>query len=363
MDIYSTYYMLAAVREMTPEHTFFKQRYFPTNAAMDVFGTSRVLADYKNESNNKRAPFVLPRIGSISVGREGFSTYDLEPANISISRPLTLDQLNQRGFGEALLSQSTPEQRARMLLMGDLSELSARISRTEEWLSVQTMLDNGCTMRHQAEREDIYEDVTVKFYDGDDNPAIYTQSKAWENSLEDEHGNIMVGNWYYDIINMAKMLTRRGLPAREVLVGWDVGEFLMTDPWIIKMLDNRRVDIGSLNPTELTEYVTELGTFNFMGRMLRILVSDGTFMDEKGRDVPYVPNGTVIVTAPDCGKGLYGAVTQLENDGQFHTYAGTRVPQHIFTVKPPVKETQLSARPLFVPKRPSPWSVAKNVFN
>ena len=47
MDIYSTYYMLAAVKELRPEHTFFKRRYFPTNTTMDVFGTAQGLADYQ----------------------------------------------------------------------------------------------------------------------------------------------------------------------------------------------------------------------------------------------------------------------------------------------------------------------------
>ena len=36
MDIYSTYYMLAAVKELRPEHTFFKRRYFPTNTTMGL---------------------------------------------------------------------------------------------------------------------------------------------------------------------------------------------------------------------------------------------------------------------------------------------------------------------------------------
>lgn len=362
MDIYSTYYMLAAVREMKPEHTFFKRRYFPTNTAMDVFGTSKVLADYK-EGSQKRAPFVLPRIGSVSIGREGFSTFELEPANISISTPLTLDHLTKRGFGEALMSQATPADRAKMLLMGDLSELSARISRTEEWLAVQTMLDNGCTMRHQTEKEDVYEDISVKFYDGDDNPALYTPAAPWTHTVLNADGTMTIGSWYYDICNMAKMLTKRGLPAREVLCAGDVGEFLLEDLWIQRALDNRRMEMGRIAPTELTEYITELGTFNFMGRNLTLLVSDGSFEDEAGNDVPYIPNGSVIVTAPDCGKGLYGAVTQLENDGNFHTYAGTRVPQHIFTIKPPTKETQLTSCPLLVPKRKSPWTAAKSVFD
>lgn len=363
MNIYNTFYMLAAVRELTPEHTFFKNRYFPTNTSLDVFGSSKVLIDYKNASSRKRAPFVLPRIGSVSVGREGFSTYDLEPANISVSMPLTLDHLKNRGFGESLMSEATPEDRARLLLVNDLSDLSARISRTEEWLAVQTMLNNGCTMRHQAEREDLFEDVNVKFYDGEDNPALYTPGEPWTHTTENADGSMKVGSWYYDICNMAKMLTRRGLPAREILVSSDVGEFLLEDLWIQKMMDNRRMEFGRIAPTELTEYITELGTFNFMGRNLTILISDGTFVDENDKDVPYIEEGSVIVTAPDCGKGLYGAVTQLETDGDFHTYAGTRVPQHIFTIKPPTKETQLTARPLFVPKRKSPWTVAKKVFD
>ena len=192
MDIYSTYYMLAAVREMKPEHTFFKHRYFPTNTAMDVFGTSKVLADYK-EGSQKRAPFVLPRVGSVSIGREGFSTFELEPANISISMPLTLDLLTKRNFGEALMSQATPADRAKMLLMGDLSELSARISRTEERLSIDTMLGNGCTMLHQTETAGVYEPVDVKFYDGDNNPSLYTPAAKWEHSTV-VNGVIVKGN-------------------------------------------------------------------------------------------------------------------------------------------------------------------------
>lgn len=362
MNIYDTYYLLAAAQALPPEHTFFKKRYFPTDMTLDVFGTSKVLADYKG-AGRKAAPFVLPRVGGVSVAREGFSTYELEPANISLSIPLTLDQLAKRGFGEALMPGKTPAERAKLLQIGDLKELSARISRTEEWMAVQTMLDNGCIMRHQTEVEGVFEDIPVKFYDGENNTALFTPEAAWEHSTEDASGKITVGNWYKDICNMVKRLTSRGLPARDLLVSSDVADFLMEDIYVQRMLDNRRTEMGSIDPKELTEYVTEVGTFNFNGRKLSILSSDGSFVDTKGNDTLYIPEGSVIVTAPDCGKCLYGGVTQLETDGQYHTYAGTRVPQHIFTVKPPVKETQLTARPLMVPKREAPWAVAKKVFD
>ena len=357
MNIYDTYYMLAAVEEVKPEHTFFKRRYFPTDLAMDVFGTSQVLADYKN-TNQKRASFVLPRIGSVPVGRDGFDTYALEPANISISMPLTVDHLKNRGFGESLMSQLTPEDRAKRFLMGDLSELSARISRTEEVMAVQTMLENGSTMRHQTDKEGVYEDIGVKFYDGDNNPAQFTPTGAWTPSKKGADGEWILGSWYHDICAMVKMLTKRGLPARDLLLAQDLGEFILEDPWVMAAMDNRRMEFGRIEPTELTEYITDLGVLNFGGRKLEILISDGSY-EENGEDVPYMPDGSVIVTAPGCGRGLYGAVTQMESDGEFHTHAGTRVPQHIWTMRPPTKEVQLTSRPLFVPNRVAPWSSAK----
>ena len=240
MDIYDTLYMLAAIEELTPEPTFFKRRYFPTDLASDVFGTSKVLADYK-EGSRKAAPFVVPRIGALPVGRSGLSTYELEPGNIAISKPLTIDQL-----------------------------------------------------------------------------------------------------------------TRRGKAATDLVVSNDVGNFLMEDPWIQYMMDNRRADYGAINPDALTEYVVSLGRFNFGGRRLEIFVNDGTFEDQDGKDIPFLEEGSAIVTAPNCGKGLYGAVTQKEMDNQWHTHAGMRVPNRISTIKPPADETIVSCRPLFAPKTVSP---------
>lgn len=358
MTIYDTVYMLAAMEELAPEHTFFKKRYFPTDMDLDVFGTSKVLADYK-ENSQKAAPFVLPRIGPLPVGRSGYSTFELEPGNISISRPLTLDQLKKRGFGESIMSNVTPAERAERLLMKDLSDLSARITRTEEWLACDTMINNGTVMRHQSDDPEVFEDVPVYFYDGDDNPALFTPQSSWEHSADEKRP----GNWYFDIQKMIHMLTGRGLPATDLLVSHDVGQFIMEDPWIMYMMDVRRSDYGAINPAELTPYVTSLGKFNFGGRRLEIFVSDGQFEDHTGKLTPYMADGSVVVTAPGCGRGMYGAVTQKEMDNQWHTYAGTRVPNHISTIVPPADETVCSCAPLFAPKVKSPWTSAKKVFD
>lgn len=246
-----------------------------------------------------------------------------------------------------------------MLLMGDLSDLEARISRREEWLACETMLNNGCIMRHQSDDPEIYEDVPVTFYDGADNPALFTPAVKWEHGAKKE----TPGNWYWDIVEMIRMLTRRGRAATDLLVSNDVGNFLMEDPWVLYMMDLRRADYGAIQPMELTEYVTSLGFFNFGGRRLQILVNDGTFQDQNGAETPFLAEGSAIVTAPSCGKGLYGAVTQKEMDSKWHTHAGIRVPNYLSLIVPPMDETIVSCRPLFAPKTSSPWTAAKNVFD
>ena len=71
----------------------------------------------------------------------------------------------------------------------------------------------------------------------------------------------------------------------------------------------------------------------------------------------------MIVIAPGCGRTIYGGVTQIEDDDNFHTIAGTRVPQYIVTKKPALKEVTLTSKPLMAPVRKAPWMVALDVFN
>jgi hypothetical protein len=354
MNIYDTYFMLAAVEELPPMRTFFHSRYFATNANLDIFGTSRVYVDFMGGSK-KMAPFVMPRIGGISILRDGFKTFELEPPNISLKRALTIDQLKERGFGEALNSMMTPADREQQTLINDLRELDDRITRREEWMAVQTILNNGCIMKHITDREDVaFEETEARYYDGADNPAVYTPAAPW--AKDDE-------SWRKDVRAMAKALTSRGLPATDLIMSADVGDFVEEDEWFKARLDNRRMDYGSLAPAELPDGATFLGRLNFGGNILNLIISGEDYEGDDGGSVPYLPPGSVIVTAPDCGRTIYGGVTQMEDDETFHTVAGSRVPKYDADKKHDTKEVRLTSKPLMAPRRMNPWMVAKNVFN
>lgn len=48
------------------------------------------------------SPFVAPRKGGITILRDGYTMRRFTPSYIAPKRPLTIDDLTKRGFGEAL---------------------------------------------------------------------------------------------------------------------------------------------------------------------------------------------------------------------------------------------------------------------
>lgn len=145
LNFFDTYILMAIVEEIVPKQTFFKDRYFPTGDD-DIFASDKVLTEYRN-GDRKMAAFVSSRAGDIPMERRGFEIHEYQPAFIAPSRLLTQDDLRKRGFGEAIYANSTPAQRAARLQRDDLSDMDIRITRREEWMAVQTMINNSCTMQ------------------------------------------------------------------------------------------------------------------------------------------------------------------------------------------------------------------------
>lgn len=348
-DIYSTHSLLMAVEQVAPVRCFLRDRYFPTNPSTDIFSTDDVLVEYK-EGKKRLAPFVSPRKGGVTITREGYNTTSYTPPNIAPRRVLTIDELNKKGFGEALYSKLTPEQREGAIIVNDAAELGDMITRREEAMAAETMQENGCIMRHYADKGDDYEEKEIRFYDEDANPAIYTPTVAW-----DQAGAAILK----DIAAMCRLLKRRGLGATDVLCGPEVADVIQNDPDILKKLDIAKLNIGGVDPEELPDGVTKIARLNCSGNMVDVLCYEETYESDNGDVVPFIKAGKVIVTAPGAGRTVYGAVTQLEQaDGRFHTYPARRVPKYIADAESNVRTITVTARPLMIPNNKNPWIVA-----
>lgn len=352
-NFYDTHTLLASVESLPPLHTFLLDRYFPTNAATDIFSTTDVLVEYKKGSK-KAAPFVAPRKGGITILRDGYTMKRFTPSYIAPKRNLTIDDLTKRGFGEALFSNLTPEQRQGVLMLGDLDELRGMNMRRKEAMAAQVIFTNGCIMDEYVDDFNNFTEREVRFYEGEINPATYTPSADWDTSVAS--GKQIIN----DLAAMIKMLTSRGLPATEALVAPDVADIILSNEWILKLLDTKNYNIGGVDPATLPDGVSKIARLNIKGRMIDVLTYEDTYTEIDGSVKPFVPAGMVAVSAPAAGRTVYGAITQMEeSDKQFHTHAGVDVPKYISDVPNNIREVQLSSAPLCMPNNENPFIVAK----
>ena len=348
-NFFETHTLLMAVERLTPANSFLRDRYFPTNVASDVFATDDVLVEYKDGSK-KLAPFVAPRKGGVAILRNGYHMERYTPPFVAPKRALSYDDLSKRGFGEALYTQLTPAQRQQTLILKDADELGEFITRREELMAAETMLTNGCIMKHIADDATEGDEMEIRFYTGDSNPAAYTPAVKWS-----EAGAHIMD----DLKAMIRMLTSKGLRASELVCSPDVADAIIKNEEIQKFLDNRRYELGNVQPETLAPGAAIMAKLNVGGRVISIISYDETYTDDNGNDVQYIPEGKCILTAPACGRTLYGAVTQVEQaDGEFHTYAGKRVPKYLSNAEGNTRSLTISSRPLLIPNHKNPFIVA-----
>lgn len=361
-DIYHPAFMLAAIKEKKPIYTFVKDRYFSADTA--TFKTEKVFVDYDDGTGSILAPFVIPRVGSVPLTRDGYETRELIPPYIAPSLPLTIDNLTTRMAGESVVSTLTPEDRERVYLIGDMDTLDKAITRREEWMCVNTMLDNACTMHHIGDNGEKGQDIVAQYYDGNKNTGAFKPAAKWDIGANE----FTPGNWFDDVCAQLSNMRAAGRNATDLVVGANVADLILRDKWAWKMLDNRRAALGDIDPRWQQAGVTRIGKLNFKGADLEIFCYEGTYEDRDAKTrklttQEYMPKNGVLIAAPKTGKMLYGAVNQMEDDRKFHTRPGTRIPKHVFDVPNNTKETILTSRPIACPVIKSPWRACRDVLN
>lgn len=331
--------------------SFLKDFFFPTTPA-DMFSTESILLDEMKRSR-KMAPFVIS--GSKDVERNGFVTDEYKPPRIAPSRTTKVDDLKKRGFGEQIFnSNGKPNLRAVRMTVQDMTDMSEMITRREEAMCAEVLLTNACVMKHVDPSSDNTETHTLKFYSGSKNDQVYTPSISWNNENADILG---------DLYEMRKSIRQKGNPADILLVSSDVADCIMSNKAIREQLDNRRIEIGSIKPLELSDGAVKICDLNVKGAWISVVMYDETYENDEGEDTPYLPNGTAILSAKGCGRGYYGGVTQLEHGSdEFQHYEGRRVPKLIKDVNKDEKKLQLVARPIMAPVTKFGWVSASVIF-
>lgn len=334
-SVFTTTQLLAAVKQLTPATSFLSKRYFPTDAG-SIFSTEYVLVEYK-DGTLSIAPHVTPGNTSLNLARPGYDAWSYKPPMAKVRRVLTIDDLQQKGFGEALYSNLTPQQRAAQYTAEDLAEMDERLVRTEEMMCARVMQDNALTVDVYADNLEDKQTETMNFFTGRNN-AVYTPSNGWDNGGADILGDLNI---------MAQMLIQTGQPAVDLVVGAAVASAIVNNNQIAGMLDNRRYEMGGIAPDELGDGAYLLGRLNAYGPTLNIIAYPMMYTDLQGNTRPYIDDNKVVMTYPGAGRMLYGAITQIDEEGgEPVTHAERRVPKFIGDVRTDVREYRLASRPL-----------------
>ena len=353
LDITQTYVLQSIAERVKPESMFFSERYFTTGRD-DIFEKDKVLLEYKRNGERKMARFVADRGGAISVGRDGYELSEFRPAYIAESRNLKVDDLFKRGFGEALITGSTPAKRAIRLLAEDFETLELRTRRRIEWMCSQVMQNNAITMQEYIDIDTPGEIKHIQFFDGAASEHTYTPQNKWNSENADIIG---------DVHAMCKMLTDRGLAPTDLIIGSDVADVFYKDKELRELLNrNLLINFGSVNEEIVQPGITDYGSFNFRGNRLRVICVEHQYEDDNGNSVSYFPKDAAMVTFPNCGRVAYGAVTLMPYGSvDFQTIAKSRVSKLFVDNQHNSRELQLYSRPIAMPKVYTPYIFASKV--
>ncbi len=354
VDIYKPFKLIAAYEEADKESLWLRDRYFPCNPSTDIFKTDEVYVEIKGKGGRLTAPFVVPSVGGRYIQRDGYKTDRIAPAFMGLKSKLTIDDLEDKGFGEAYFAEFSPEVRARKLLLGDMKEMEKRFARTEEMMCAKLLTGNGYELKHYGAEyadEEKYKNFKVSFWDGEDDPTLFTPAAKWDvNSTTIEN----------DIFAMIMMLEEAGLPATDLIVSWDVAEVLCNNETIkekIKTFSNINLMPGGLDPEVLPSGVTRICVLNIYGRMVTVYSYTGRYVDpDTKQETSYIPEKTVVLTAPKCGKMLYGCVKQMNPATRAFEYiAAKRVPKMVYDEENDSRALRICSRPLVVPANLNPF--------
>lgn len=337
IDMFDTRTMIEMLAAMKPARTFLKETFFGGDPV--TFDTEYVDIDII-KGKRRMAPFVSPNVGSKTIERQGYQTNTYKPVLVAPDTITTAQDLLKRAPGEYVYGTMSPDERAAQQLGRDMAELDNLITRREEWMCAQALFNGQIHMVGEGV------DETVDF--GLTHNEVLAAGSRWNEDTSDPLANLRA--WRRAIIQDS------GVSPDTVVMGSDAIDAFISHAKVKDALDNRRVDLGQINPQALPNGVTYYGFIRDVG--VDIYGYDEWYLDDAGQEQPMVPTKKVLMGSKNARTDfLYGAVV----DAARGTFALPRVPKSWVQEKPSARFIQIASRPMPVPVQIDAFYVAQVV--
>lgn len=307
---YETKTMLAPFLQGPLVPTFLRDTFF---TGRDYPLTNLIEFDFRR-GRRKMAPFVAPLIGGKLMERQGFETRFFRAPRIAPVRALRTPDLEARLPGETVYSQRSPADRAAELLAEDAIFCDEAISRREEWMC-RNVLVNGA--------------ITVTADNGYQMVVDYTQSSAGaaNNHYVPAVKWDQAGSDPLDDLEKARLATIKdsGIQPNVALFGVNAAKVFIRNAQVATLLDKIRYQIATIEPIIQSQSVVRFGRVPG----LELYEYAEYFEDDVGTIFPMLPDNFVMLLSTNVpNKIVYGAFTQLEDAKakRFVTYNNARIP-------------------------------------
>jgi len=332
ISIYDPRSMERALEEMKPARAFLRSLFFggppqtrlTENIDVPIRTASRRAAEFSNRNGAGKA-----------VDRQGFTIYTFKTPNVAPKMSITVPDMQTITPGEHIYGGESPDSRAAKLLGGDLETLEEMISRREE-LMARDALINGSIV---ADGDDVAQTITFPARHASLTKGLLAAGDRWGAATSDPIGDLE--DWG-EAIN-----AQSGLSADVILMGLDAWKAFRMNDAVTAALDNRRMVMGEL---------TQRTTLTNSGAKFKGVIGDVEIWTYSERDAsgdPLIAAKTVLMgsTSSDC-RMYYGGVGVASGEGnsaRISLVAGRRVPESWVEKDPAVRWLKVSSRPLPVP--------------
>lgn len=308
IDLYDPLQMTMNLQEAFPAHRFLTDLFFSESEVHDT----RFFQFDIEKGQRRMAPFVNRKAQGKVIERHNYKTVQFEPPYIKEKMITTTDQILKRSPGEVVYTtpgSNTPLERAARQLGQDAAEMSEMIVRRIEWMAAQGLFFGIIPVSGEGVEYDIdflFESSHLITLDG---------------TLGNEKWSDLATKILAQLRRWKKLITKdSSLTANILLLGCNVYDNFINNEQVLKLLDNRRVEIGSIVPEELGDGVTYVGDLKSVG--LSVWSYDEWYYDEATQtELPMVPENMILLasTRARC-KRHYGVIEDVEA-GNFATEA------------------------------------------
>lgn len=249
IDMYNTRTMLRAIEQIKTPKTFLRDTIF---GQVETHTTKYVDIDIQ-KGNRRLAAYVSPLLQGKVVTREGFTTNTYEPPYIKEKMITTSQDFLTRDMGTNVYSGGqSAQQKAQKQLGKDIRTLAMRCDRTEEVQASQAIQTGIVT----AVGDGI--SATIDFGLLSSHKPVLTSTDKWDD-LTNSDPIADLRTWR-DLVSQDA-----GMVPKDVIMGADAIKNFLRNTKVQALLDNRRIVMGQIDPSNLPNGVIYWGHLNESG--------------------------------------------------------------------------------------------------